>query len=193
MEPTTTVLIALGLAADAFAVSLSSGLTIKHLKINKALKIALFFGGFQALMPLIGWVAGLSFRDWITPVDHWIAFGLLSFIGARMIYESIQEEDCEKKFNPLDTYTLLTLAVATSLDALAVGIGFSLLKTSIAAPVTAIGFITFFLSFVGVFIGHKCGNLFQNKIEMLGGFILIIIGSKILMEHLMAVPLGLGH
>jgi putative Mn2+ efflux pump MntP len=187
MEPTTTVFLAVGLAADAFAVSLSSGLTIRNMKINKALKIAMFFGGFQALMPLIGWIAGLSFRGWISSFDHWVAFALLSFIGGRMIYESTQEEDSEKKFNPLDSYTLLTLAVATSLDALAVGIGFSVLKTSILAAVTVIGLITFFLSFIGVFLGHKFGDVFQNKIEMFGGFVLIVIGCKILFEHLTGV------
>jgi putative Mn2+ efflux pump MntP len=188
MDPITTVMIALGLAADAFAVSLSSGLTIRHMKVNKALKIALFFGGFQAIMPVIGWIAGLTFRSSISGIDHWVAFGLLSLIGGKMIYEATQEEISDKKFNPLDIYTLITLSVATSLDALAVGIGFSVLKISIISVVTIIGVITFFLSFVGVFVGHKCGDLFQNKIEILGGFILIMIGIKILIEHLIAVP-----
>ena len=189
MDAATTVFLSLGLAADAFAVAISSGLAIKHMKVNKALKIALFFGGFQALMPVIGWLIGLSFSSWITPIDHWIAFGLLSFIGGKMIYESLQSEECEKKFNPLDTGTLITLSVATSIDALAVGIGFAVLKDSIALAVTAIGCITFFLAFAGVFIGHKCGNLFANKIEILGGAILIFIGSRILFMHLTEVPL----
>jgi putative Mn2+ efflux pump MntP len=189
MNITTDSLLALGLAADAFAVSISSGLKIKRIKINKALKIALFFGGFQAFMPLIGWGLGLSLRPLLLAVDHWIAFGLLSFIGGRMIYECVQDEVCEKKFNPLDTYTLVTLSLATSIDALVVGFGFSIIKSAIIPAVTAIGFITFFLSFVGVFIGHKFGNLFQNKIEMMGGAILIIIGSKILLEHLTSVPI----
>jgi putative Mn2+ efflux pump MntP len=189
MDTATTILLSLGLAADAFAVSISSGLAIKHMKVNKALKIALFFGGFQALMPLIGWFAGLSLSFWITPIDHWIAFGLLSFIGGRMIYESLQNnEECAKKFNPLDTGTLITLSVATSIDALAVGIGFAVLKDSILPAVTAIGVITFFLAFAGVFIGHKCGNLFANKIEILGGAILIFIGSRILFLHLTELP-----
>jgi putative Mn2+ efflux pump MntP len=183
----------LGLAADAFAVAVSSGLAIKHMKVNKALKIALFFGVFQALMPVLGWLIGLSFSFLITPIDHWIAFGLLSFIGGRMIYESLQSQECEKKFNPLDTGTLITLSVATSIDALAVGLGFAVLKDSIALAVTAIGFITFFLAFAGVFIGHKCGNLFANKIEILGGAILIFIGSRILFMHLTEVSLVIGH
>lgn len=189
MDSLTTVLLALGLSADAFAVSLSSGLTIRHMKFNKALKIALFFGCFQALMPIIGWVAGLSFRGLILAVDHWVAFGLLSFLGGRMIYEANQEESEEKKFNPLDSYTLLTLSVATSLDALAVGLGFSVLKTSIFAAVATIGIITFCLSFIGVFIGHKFGDVCQKQIEILGGAILIVIGCKILMEHLTAAPM----
>ena len=193
MDTATTILLSLGLAADAFAVAVSSGLAIKHMKVNKALKIALFFGVFQALMPVLGWLIGLSFSFLITPIDHWIAFGLLSFIGGRMIYESLQSEECEKKFNPLDTGTLITLSVATSIDALAVGIGFAVLKDSIALAVTAIGFITFFLAFAGVFIGHKCGNLFANKIEILGGAILIFIGSRILFMHLTEVPLVIGQ
>ena len=193
MDAATTILLSLGLAADAFAVAVSSGLAIKHMKVNKALKIALFFGVFQALMPVIGWLIGVSFSFLITPIDHWIAFGLLSFIGGRMIYESLQSEECEKKFNPLDTGTLITLSVATSIDALAVGLGFAVLKDSIALAVTAIGFITFFLAFAGVFIGHKCGNLFANKIEILGGAILIFIGSRILFMHLTEVSLVIGH
>jgi putative Mn2+ efflux pump MntP len=193
MDAGTTVFLSLGLAADAFAVAVSSGIAIKHMKVNKALKIALFFGVFQAVMPLIGWFAGLSLSFWITPIDHWIAFGLLSFIGGKMIYEALQSEECEKKFNPLDTGTLITLSVATSIDALAVGIGFAVLKDSIAPAVAAIGFITFFLAFAGVFIGHKCGNLFANKIEILGGAILIFIGSRILFMHLTEVPLVMGN
>jgi putative Mn2+ efflux pump MntP len=193
MDAATTILLSLGLAADAFAVAVSSGLAIKHMKVNKALKIALFFGVFQALMPVLGWLIGLSFSFLITPIDHWIAFGLLSFIGGRMIYESLQSEECEKKFNPLDTGTLITLSVATSIDALAVGLGFAVLKDSIALAVTAIGFITFFLAFAGVFIGHKCGNLFANKIEILGGAILIFIGSRILFLHLTELPLVISH
>ncbi|MEG4424236.1 MULTISPECIES: manganese efflux pump MntP family protein [unclassified Microcoleus] len=193
MDAATTILLSLGLAADAFAVAVSSGLAIKHMKVNKALKIALFFGFFQALMPVLGWLIGLSFSFLITPIDHWIAFGLLSFIGGRMIYESLQSEECEKKFNPLDTGTLITLSVATSIDALAVGLGFAVLKTSIGPVVSAIGFITFFLAFAGVFIGHKCGNLFANKIEIVGGAILIFIGSRILFMHLTEVPLVIGN
>lgn len=175
---------AIGLSADAFAVSLTSGLLIKHIKINKALKIALFFGGFQALMPLIGWVAGLTFRDLLADFDHWVAFALLGLLGGKMIYESLTSDDDERRFNPLDTYTLLVLAIATSLDALAAGLGLAVIKTSIVLAVTIVGAITFSFCFIGVFIGHKFGNLFSKKIEIIGGLILISIGSKILFEHL---------
>lgn len=183
MESLSTVLMALGLSADAFAVSMSSGLLIKNIKMNKALKIALFFGGFQALMPLIGWAVGLSFRDLFAQFDHWIIFVLLGFLGVKMIYEALQDDE-ERKFNPLDPYTLIMLATATSLDALAAGLGLSVIKTPIVLAVTTIGFITFSLCFAGVFIGHKFGNLFSKKVEILGGLILIFIGSKILFEHL---------
>ena len=184
MNSTSITFLALGLAADAFAVSLTSGLLIQRIKINKALKIALFFGGFQCLMPLIGWTAGISFSHFITQFDHWIAFCLLSFIGGKMIYESFQLKTEEEKFNPLDSYNLLILAIATSIDAFAAGLGLSLLKSSIILAATLIGIITFCLSFAGVFIGNKIGNKLNNKIEIVGGLILIFIGSKILFEHL---------
>lgn len=183
MESLTTILIALGLAADAFAVSLTSGLVIKHIKINKAIKIALFFGIFQALMPIIGWALGLSFREFLLGINHWVTFGLLCFIGGKMIYESLQSDENEKKFNPLEFYTLLGLAIATSLDALAVGIGLSVIKSSIVSEAALIGLVTFWLSFLGVFIGNSFGDRFNNKVEILGGSILIIIGSKILWER----------
>jgi putative Mn2+ efflux pump MntP len=182
----STSFLALGLAADAFTVSLSCGLLIKRIKINKALKIALFFGVFQFLMPLIGWLVGINFSDLIANFDHWIAFSLLSLIGGKMIYESFQLEHESKKFNPLDSSTLLVLAIATSIDALAAGLGLSLLKISITSTAVLIGAITFSLSFIGVFIGHRIGNKFSNKIEIIGGLILIFIGSKILCEHLIS-------
>ncbi|MDJ0659325.1 MAG: manganese efflux pump MntP family protein [Crocosphaera sp.] len=184
MELINTTFLGLGLAADAFAVSLSSGFVIQRIKLNKALKIALFFGIFQAIMPLIGWLMGLSFREIMTNIDHWIAFILLFGIGSKMIYEAYKNIDEDEKFNPLDTYTLLALAIATSIDALAAGLGLSLLKTSILLPCTVIGLITFSLSFLGVFIGHRFGGIFNQKIEIIGGLTLIFIGSKILIEDL---------
>lgn len=186
MDFFSTTFLALGLAADAFTVSISCGFLIKRIKINKALKIALFFGGFQFLMPLLGWILGIKFSYLIADFDHWIAFGLLSLMGGKMIYESLQAEEEEKTINPLDLSTLLILAIATSIDALAAGLGLSLLKISIATTAGLIGIITFGLSFAGVFVGHKIGNKFNNQIEIIGGLILIFIGSKILIEHLTA-------
>ncbi|MGB3755907.1 MAG: manganese efflux pump MntP family protein [Rivularia sp. (in: cyanobacteria)] len=178
------IFIGLGLAADACAVALSSGMVIKHIKLNKALKIALFFGIFQGLMLLIGLLIGLSFRELLSRVDHWIAFGLLTFLGGKLIYESIQVDTNRKPFNPLDFYTLLGLAIATSIDALAVGISLSVLQTPIISSAILVGLITFSISFVAVYIGHRFGDLFKNKIEIIGGLVLIFLGSKILFEHL---------
>jgi len=180
----TIVFIAIGLAMDAFAVSITSGATIKHLKINNALRIALFFGLFQAIMPLIGWSAGISFTNLISDIDHWIAFGLLSFIGCKMIYESTRGGSKKKETNPMNTYILFILSVATSIDALAVGLSFAFLKILIVMPIIIIGTVTFLLSFIGVFIGNKTGHLFENRAELIGGIILIFIGLKILIEHL---------
>jgi len=180
----TILFIALALAMDCFAVSITSGSMIKPLKINNALKIALYFGAFQAVMPFIGWLAGLSLRDFISNIDHWIAFGLLSLIGCRMIYESTKLQSGEKEFNPLKGYVLFTLSIATSIDALAVGISFAFLKIYIVAPILVIGVVTFLLSFLGVFVGNRFGHFFENKMEIIGGIILIGIGTKILVEHL---------
>lgn len=184
MDIITIVLIAFGLAMDAFAVSITSGITIKNLKINHALRIAGFFGSFQAFMPFIGWLAGLSLIDYISGIDHWIAFGLLAFIGCKMIYESTRLKPNDKNTNPLNFYVLLLLSIATSIDALAVGVSFAFLQIAIATPIIIIGTITFALSFLGVFIGDKSGHLFENKIEIAGGIVLIAIGTKILLEHL---------
>jgi len=184
MDTITLLMIAFGLSMDAFAVSISNGMTIKHQRANHALRIGMFFGSFQAVMPLIGWSAGLSFRELISGVDHWIAFGLLTFIGVKMIYESKKMEDQEKETKPLNLPTLLLLSVATSIDALAVGISFALLKISIITPIIVIGTVTFILSSIGVLIGNKVGHFFEKKIEILGGLILIGIGIKILLEHL---------
>lgn len=179
----STILIGLGLSMDAFAVSIASGVAIKDLKISHAFRIALFFGGFQAIMPVFGWLSGLSLRDYIASFDHWVAFGLLFAIGAKMIYESFKLEEKENGKNPLNLYVLLILAIATSIDALAVGLSFAFLKVAIVAPVLIIGAITFVTSFCGVFIGDKMGHFFEKKIEIAGGLILIGIGIKIVIEH----------
>ena len=181
----TIIIIAVGLAMDAFAVSIVSGSAYKQLKIKHALRIALFFGGFQAFMPLIGSLAGLSVKQYLANYDHWIAFGLLSAVGAKMIYESFKINPAQEKFNPSNILVLLVLSVATSIDALVVGITISLLQVSIAMAVVIIGLVTFMLSYLGIFIGKKFGHFFENKIQALGGLVLIALGAKILIEHLL--------
>lgn len=167
---------------DAFAVSITSGITVRHLRIKHALKIALFFGFFQAIMPIIGWLSGISLRNIISGFDHWIAFGLLSIIGCKMIYESFKLK--KEKINPQNIYILFILSIATSIDALAVGLSLSFLKVAIILPAIIIGVVTFLLSFFGVYVGNKVGHFFERKIEMIGGLVLIGIGLKILIEHL---------
>ena len=180
----TIFLIAVGLAMDAFAVSITSGLACKPLKLSFTLKIAAFFGLFQAMMPVIGWLAGISCRDFIGGIDHWIAFGLLSFIGCKMIAESTGMNSKDDAPETMNNYRILILAIATSIDALAVGLSLSFLKAAILFPVIVIGAVTFVLSILGVVIGHKLGHFFEKKVEILGGLILIGIGIKILIEHL---------
>lgn len=178
-------LIGIGLSADAFAVAICKGLNMKRINYRHALIIALFFGGFQALMPLIGWVLGSQFQRYIVSFDHWIAFILLGFIGGKMIYEAIKGEDegcCE--CDRLDIKELFIMAVATSIDALAVGITFALVSVNIWSSITLIGLTTFVLSAIGVIIGNKFGAKYKNKAELAGGIILCLIGLKILLEHL---------
>lgn len=179
------VLIAVSLAMDAFAVSLCKGLGMSKLRVKNAAVIALFFGGFQAIMPLIGWLLGKQFESYIKSFDHWIAFGLLVLIGGKMIYEVFKKDsDPDNSGDILNIKELFLLAIATSIDALAVGITFAFLQTSIAPAVSLIGAITFALSFVGVFIGHKFGAKFKSKAEFAGGAVLILIGTRILLQHL---------
>ncbi len=182
----TILFIAFGLSMDAFAVSISGGATIKELKIKHALRIALFFGGFQAIMPLVGFLAGSTITGFISAVDHWIVFGILSFIGGKMIYESIKLEKNRKRVDYRQVSVLLILAITTSIDALAVGFGFAFLKLSIITPLIIIGAVTFIVSMIGVLIGKVFGYLFENKIEIIGGLLLIGIAIKILIEHLRA-------
>jgi len=184
MDLITILFIAFGLAMDAFAVSVTSGVTLKQERVNNALRIGLHFGAFQAFMPLIGWLAGLKLKDFIAGVDHWIAFGLLSLIGGKMIWESMKMGSGGKPANDLTPLVLLSLSVATSIDALAVGVSFAFLKVGIVVPILVIGLVTFVLSFLGVMVGNKIGHFFERKIETLGGLILIGIGIKILIEHL---------
>ena len=184
MDFATIIGIAVGLAMDAFAVSVTSGLVIKRLRLAHALRIGLAFGGFQAVMPVMGWGVGCRLKHLISAVDHWIAFGLLGLIGCRMIYEALRKGDDDRRIDPLNPSVLLMLSITTSIDALAVGMGFAFLEVAIVTPVLVIGIVTFVLSFVGVYVGDRFGHFFEKKVEIVGGMILIGIGTKILIEHL---------
>ncbi len=182
------LLIAVGLSMDAFSVAICKGLSMKKINRKHMYFIAFAFGGFQALMPLIGWFLGKQFESYITAIDHWIAFFLLLIIGGKMILDAIKEnneEDHEKaccaKF---DVKEVLVMAVATSIDALAVGITFAFLKVDILLSVVLIGVVTFGLALIGVMIGNQIGGKCKNKATLFGGIVLILIGTKILLEHL---------
>lgn len=169
---------------DAFAVAVGCGLAIRPLRIIYALRIAFFFGAFQALMPIAGWMAGVSLRGIIASLDHWIAFSLLVAIGGKMIYESQRLERRNPGWAAISTTRLLILSLATSIDALAVGISFAFLREMIVRPAMIIGLITFLVCFAGVWIGNRFGHVFENKVEMAGGLVLIGIAVKILATHL---------
>jgi len=185
MPVLSILFISLGLAMDALAVSITSGITIKNLKARHALLVGAAFGIFQAVMPVLGWALGQWAYRFISVVDYWIAFGLLLFVGGHMIIQSMQPED-EKAGpkNPLHLPTLLTLAVATSIDAFAIGISLSMLRVSILQPVLIIGLVTFTLSFAGVYFGRLFGHFNEKKMEVAGGLVLIGLGTKMLIEHL---------
>lgn len=181
------LLIAVGLSMDAFAVSICRGLGMRRLNLRTAAVLALFFGCFQALMPLVGWALGSQLMWLIAPVDHWVAFVLLAFIGGKMLWEAFHEDDegcgCEDT-SAIDLREFLVLAVATSVDALAAGISFAALNVDIVASVSLIGVITFALSFVGVAVGHFFGARYERPASVVGGVVLILIGLKVLLEHL---------
>ena len=180
-------LIGVGLSMDAFAVSICKGLGMSRLNMRQAAVISLFFGGFQALMPLIGWALGSQLTDFITPIDHWIAFGLLAFVGGKMLWDAFHEDDEDEGAQTdekLDLKELLMLAIATSIDALAVGITFAFLQVAIVPSITIIGLTTFVISFAGVAVGHFFGARFEKPATIVGGVVLILIGVKILLEHL---------
>ena len=191
----------IGLSMDAFAVALAKGMNLRKNLTKNAMKIAIFFGVFQGVMPLIGWWAGRYFESYIKSFDHWIAFILLGIIGGKMIYESVKGENeddikCDEikeevsvdtnieENEELNNKNLIILAIATSIDALAVGVSFAFLSVNIAPAITIIGLITFTLCIIAVLIGKKIGGLLQKYAEIIGGVILILIGTKILIEHL---------
>ena len=176
------ILIAVGLAMDAFAVSVCKGLSMSKMEWKKAVVIGLYFGGFQALMPLIGYILGVGFEDKIKSIDHWIAFILLVFIGINMIKEAFETK--EESNDKIDFKTMIILSIATSIDALAVGVTFAFLNVNIMLAISLIGIITFIISMIGVKIGNVFGDKYETKAELAGGFILIFLGAKILLEHL---------
>lgn len=175
--------IAVGLSMDAFAVSICKGLSVKELKLRHAVTAGLYFGGFQAAMPLLGYLLGKGFQSVIESVDHWIAFALLAAIGINMIYEALKKDD-EKQDASFGFKAMIPLAIATSIDALAVGVTFAFLQVSIVPAVSFIGVITFILSAVGVKVGNVFGEKYKSRAEIFGGTVLIAMGIKILIEHL---------
>ncbi len=180
-------LMGIGLAMDAFAVSICKGLAMRRVNRKQAFVIALFFGGFQALMPFVGWVLGIQFEQYITSIDHWIAFILLGYIGGKMIAESVKPEEDEEIAQmdpPLDIKEMFILAIATSIDALAVGITFAFLDYPIVEAISVIGITTFFVCIGGVYVGNFFGNKYKNKAEFVGGLILVLLGVRILLSHL---------
>ena len=186
MDLITTILIAVALAMDAFSISITKGFTIKNITKMETLWFGIFFGGFQAFMPVLGWISGVQLEHFVSSIAPWIAFILLVAIGLKMIYESIaksDEEDSDTK-NKFSFKELTLLAIATSIDAFAVGVTFAILKTPILIPVIIIGIITFVFSEIGVIIGRKMGELVGDKFEIVGGLVLVFLGIKILLDGL---------
>lgn len=177
------IVISLGLSVDSFTASVGTGVCMSKIVLKKALKIAVFMSLFQGLMPLVGWLAGVGFKDYIVQIDHWFAFVLLSFIGVKMVYEGINK-DVKKCFCPSNTMMLIGMSLATSIDALIVGIGFGILNVPIILPVIIITIITFIFSLTGIYLGRKIGKRFNSGIEIVGGILLFTLGTKILIEHL---------
>lgn len=201
MHALEIILIAIGLAMDAFAVSICKGLATKKLEIKHMCIVGIWFGGFQALMPIIGYYLGSTFSSYITKIDHWIAFALLAFIGINMIKESLEKPKCDSEEckngqcnidnnesitvnNPFAVKTMFIMAIATSIDALAVGVTFAFLDVNVWVAVAFIGIITFAMSAIGIKIGNIFGDKYKSKAEFAGGVILILLGIKILVEAL---------
>ncbi len=179
----TVFLIAVGLAMDAFAISIATGLVLDRGHVRNALRMGASFGFFQMMMPVLGWSLGRAVVGWVERIDHWVAFGILLIIGGKMIYEAFQLDKAERADDHVSWMKLFGLSIATSIDAFAVGIGIAFLKVNIVWPAVVIGVVTFGMSFAGVFIGNRVGHWCEKKIEALAGLILILIGIAILMKH----------
>ncbi len=185
MGVTEIIIIAFGLAMDAFAVSIGKGLSVKRIKLRHSMSVGLWFGGFQALMPLVGYMLGVSFSSLVSHIDHWIAFILLGLIGVNMIREATSKEECDcKSGRDFSSRQMFLLAVATSIDALAVGVSLAFLGANIWMTMAVVGVITMILSMIGLRIGNMFGCRYKSRAEILGGCVLILIGSKILIEHM---------
>ncbi len=183
MTPWALMLLAVGVSADAFAVALGKGVQIRHRILPHALGIGALFGVAQGLMPFLGYLLGTTFARAIAPFDHWVAFGLLALVGGKMLWEALRAHDGDKP-SGVSRRELLVLALATSIDALAVGVTLAFLDTAIWVAVLVIGLTTFVLSTVAVLVGHRLGNRYQKPAELIGGILLILIGAQIVVEHL---------
>lgn len=183
MEIFTIFLIAIGLNFDSLAISITNGLVVKDIQFSQATKIAFVFAFFQGLMPFIGWFIGSQIKDLIKDYDHWVAFTLLFLIGAKMVYESLKKEENKKRLNPLKLIVMVSMAIATSIDALVVGVSFAFIDVNIILSIVIIGVLTFLVSMLGMLLGKKIGIIFGKKMEIVGGLILIGMGIKILIEH----------
>ena len=184
MDFITLLLIAIGLSFDTFAVSVSTGLAISHIRFWQGVRVAVTLALFQSLMPFFGWFVGRQVASMILEYDHWIAFGLLAALGIKMIIESFKKEEQKAVFNPLRFTFLIGMAIATSIDALVVGVSFAFLEMNIYWSVFVIGAVTFIVSMIGILFGKQAGGWFGKKMEIIGGLILIGIGVKILLEHI---------
>ena len=184
MDIVTLLLIAVGLSMDAFAVAIGIGVMFREPTFRQIFRLSFHFGLFQALMPVIGWAAGLSVEKLIETYDHWIAFALLAIIGGKMIYESFHEDEKELSCDPTKGMSLLLLSIATSIDALAVGFSLALLRVSIWFPSCVIGIVTLLITVTGMLLGKRLGALFGRRVSILGGVILLLIGIRILIEHM---------
>ena len=183
MDFFTLILIAIGLSFDTFAVSVSTGLVISHIKFLQAARVAFILMIFQSVMPFIGWLTGKQIQQVLSDYDHWVAFGLLAILGVKMIYESFKKRDGRSDFDPLKLSVVVWMAIATSMDALIVGVSFALINLNIYIAMMIIGFITFLVSMLGMLFGKNLGGRFGKRMEIVGGLILIGIGVKILLNH----------
>jgi len=184
MNLSDIILIAIGLAMDCFAVSIACGIAMKPFRYGPAIRIAFLFGLFQAVMPLLGWLAGSTFQHLIETFDHWIAFGILVLLGGRMIWENFFVHPDEKSLNPFKLRVVLALALATSIDALAIGVSFAFMRIDLWLSILLIGAASVLFSSLGLFIGHRYGHRFNIPAELFGGIVLIGIGVKIVLEHI---------